>query len=54
MRLLGMQSDEGRKYSALPLPDRTKPATEDLAALLLRTAKAAEGTYDVLYGNVQK
>lgn len=54
MSLLGMQSDEGRKYSALPLPDRTKPATEDLAALLLRTAKAAEGTYDVLYGNVQK
>jgi len=52
--VLGMQSDEGRKYSALPLPDRAKPATEDTTALLLRMAKAAEGTYEVLYGNVRQ
>ena len=43
MRLLGMQSDEGRKYSALPLPDRTRPSAEDPNALLLRIAKANEG-----------
>lgn len=54
MSLLGMQSDEGRKYSALPLPDRAKPSTEDTTALLLRMAKAAEGTYEVLYGNVRQ
>ena len=43
MSLLGMQSDEGRKYSALPLPDRTRPSAEDPNALLLSIAKANEG-----------
>ena len=54
MRLLGMQSDEGRKYSALPLPDRAKPATEDPTALLLRIARANEETAQVLSANVRR
>lgn len=43
MSLLGMQSDEGRRYAALPLPDRARPAAEDPNAILLRIAKANEG-----------
>lgn len=43
MSLLGMQSDEGRRYAALPLPERARPAAEDPNAILLRIAKANEG-----------
>jgi hypothetical protein len=40
---LGMQSDEGRKYAALTLPEnRTRQATEDPTRLLMRIAKANE------------
>lgn len=54
MSLLGMQSDEGRKYSALPLPDQAKPAAEDPTALLLRIARANEETAQVLSANVRQ
>lgn len=55
MSLLGMQSDEGRKYSALPLPSRpTNQSAEDPAALLLRIARANEETAQVLSNNVRQ
>lgn len=55
MRLLGIQSDEGRKYSALPLPSRlTNQSAEDPAALLLRIARANEETAQVLSNNVRQ
>jgi hypothetical protein len=40
---LGLKNEDGRKYSALPLPEnRTKQATEDSTPLLMRIAKANE------------
>jgi hypothetical protein len=54
MSLLGMQSDEGRRYSALPLPDRAKPSTEDPTALLLRIAKANEGMLQSFTSHVEQ
>ena len=54
MSLLGMESDEGRKYSALPMKNRNRPAAEDPAALLLRIARANEETAQVLSNNVRQ
>jgi len=52
---LGLKDEEGRKYSALPLPEnRNKPATEDPTALLLRIARANEETAQVLSNNVRQ
>jgi hypothetical protein len=53
--ILGMKSDEGRKYSALTLPEnRSKPPAEDATALLVRIARANEETAQVLANNVRQ
>lgn len=54
MSLLGMQSEEGKKYAALPLPSRPSAASEDPTALLLRIARANEETAQVLSDNVRQ
>jgi hypothetical protein len=55
MSLLGMQDEEGRRYAALPLPEsRSKPASEDATALLVRIARANEETAQVLSSNVRQ
>ncbi len=48
-RFLGMQDDDGRKYSALPLPERRQAAPqEDPTAILMRIAQANERTAQIL------
>lgn len=48
-RFLGMQDDEGRKYSALPLPERRQTVPqEDPTAILMRIAQANERTAQIL------
>jgi len=52
--LLGMQSEEGKKYAPLEIANRAKPATEDPTTLLLRIARANEETAQVLSNNVRQ
>jgi hypothetical protein len=55
MSLLGMQSDEGRKYSALPLPgNRANPMPQDQNALILEAARANIKTFEILAKNVDQ
>ena len=55
MSLLGMQSEEGRKYSALPLPgNRANPMPQDQNALILEAARANIRTFEILAKNVDQ
>jgi len=55
MSLLGMQSEEGRKYSALPLPgNRANPMPQDQNALILEAARANIKTFEILAKNVDQ
>jgi len=55
MSLLGMQSEEGRKYSALPLPgNRGNPMPQDQNALILEAARANIKTFEILAKNVDQ
>lgn len=55
MSLLGMQSEEGRKYSALPLPgNRANPMHQDQNALILEAARANIRTFEILAKNVDQ
>jgi hypothetical protein len=55
MSLLGMRSEEGRKYSALPLPgNRANPMPQDQNALILEAARANIKTFEILAKNVDQ
>ncbi len=48
-RFLGMQDDDGRKYSALPLPERRQAAPqEDSTAIVMRIAQSRERPAQIL------
>jgi hypothetical protein len=52
---LGLKDEEGRKYSALPLPEnRNKPAPQDQSALILEAARANIKTCEILTRNVDQ
>ena len=53
MSLLGMSGDEGKRYSALPLPER-KQSVETAEALLMRIARANEETMQILRETTSK
>jgi hypothetical protein len=52
---LGLKDEEGRKYSALPLPEnRNKPTPQDQNALILEAARANIKTFEILAKNVDQ
>lgn len=52
---LGLKDEEGRKYSALPLPEnRNKPVPQDQSALILEAARANIKTCEILTRNVDQ